>query len=381
MFEKLLKAENIFESSKFLIILNKICFLLFISIETSSNGKFKATTKPRDFTIFIIFLIFGTYSIVNLFTSETNIDTTRSIVSQIAIYFKIRIQLFQTVIATVVAFVKRKNYFEILTKFNAIDLKLLSFGVIRNYKQDLKFTIYFIASIFIIFDIITISGLIPIQLYNVHYLIPYKNLFFILSFQIAAVTNLTFTISMMAVNSRVLQTLKAIKSIEHLSCNDIKLLMRIYSNFFDISNLCNDFFSQNILIGFAEYFLQGIVTAFLTYELFFVRSSFDYLMLFFSSFAYFIATSIIYFLVLKTSSNLKSNGNKMWKEINKRRNSDENVQNLCEISILQMRSQQLVAGCKIFQFDWKVLFLIFTGVVSYLTIMIQFDISVGDLKN
>ena len=200
-----------------------------------------------------------------------------------------------------------------------------------------------------------------------------------LSFHIAAVTNLTFIISMMAANSRIKQTLKIIKNMEQMSCKDIKLLMRIYTNFYDISNLCNDFFSQNILIGFAEYFLQGIITAFLTYEIIFVSSSFDNFVLLFSSLAYFIATSIIYILVLKTSSNLRSNGNKIWKAINKRRNLNKKVLNFCEISILQMRSQELVAGCKIFQFDWKVLFLIFTGVVSYLTIMIQFDISVGSI--
>ena len=124
MFNKTLRAENIFESSKFLIILNKISFLLFTSIERNLNGKFTSRTKPRDVGIFTIFTIFGIYSVINSFTSDSNIDTTRSIVSQIAIYGKIRLQLFQTVLATVVAFVNRKNYFEILRKFHGIDLKV-----------------------------------------------------------------------------------------------------------------------------------------------------------------------------------------------------------------------------------------------------------------
>ena len=124
MFDNLLSAENIFESSKFLIFLNKISCLLFTSIVKSSHGNFKAQTKTRDVIVFIIFTIFGIYSIINSFTSDSNIDMTKSKVSQIVVYVKIRIQLFQTIMATAVAFVNRENYFEILKKIHEIDSKV-----------------------------------------------------------------------------------------------------------------------------------------------------------------------------------------------------------------------------------------------------------------
>lgn len=121
MLKNLLQASSVFESSKFLILINKISCYLYITIKRSPYRKLKAVTTFQDVSLFIIFMTIGIISMAYSFTMETNIDKSKSVVSEMAIYFKLRMQFFQTMIGVLMAFVNRRNAFDIVKRMTLID--------------------------------------------------------------------------------------------------------------------------------------------------------------------------------------------------------------------------------------------------------------------
>lgn len=269
-----------------------------------------------------------------------------------------------------------KFFFQISLNFY---FQLVTLGIIRDYKRDLKFSMWILISLLIIYGIVATIGLFPFVIFNIKQVVLITNPFFMISFDVNAIFSLTFMIVLLALNSRISNVRKAIKNLTKTTTRELKIVMKMYSNIYDIVVLCNNFFSYTILVGLAEFFLHCIIVAFSAYEAFFTRSDLPHFLTLFSGFTYMLSNFMMYVLVIKTSTILKHGGHMLWNQINRTKTlKDKKLKKFCEISILQMRMLELAPGCEIFELNWNVLFIIMTGVVSYLTIMVQFDLSVSN---
>lgn len=124
---KLLKASNVFESYKFCSLLSKICCFYFATIEKDKNGLYVSKTTYRDIILYVGYLSLGFYWMQDLLSQPTIILSSRSIILELALDLKCKMQYFQPFITLTVAFYYRHSIVKILGKINKVDMIVSTF--------------------------------------------------------------------------------------------------------------------------------------------------------------------------------------------------------------------------------------------------------------
>ncbi|KAG5667397.1 hypothetical protein PVAND_015378 [Polypedilum vanderplanki] len=296
---------------------------------------------------------------------------------EICIYMKCRLQLMQSIFGVCAAFKYRENFFEIIKKFELIDLKLKFFKISRNYSSDLKFSIILLVVFNIIFYTVTSLTSFQLFVYDVyHHSIPLENLFFLVGVLCSAIFEYTYAVLLIAIYVRLKSLIKFVKKSNNLCTRDFKLLNFIYSNLIDVMKLANQIFSLNAFFGLTELSIHLVFICFSAYQVVLSEYKFDLFLYTLSGFGYFISKLPYYFLIIFYSTLVRTFGNDLWIEINKKQNFDQKEKKFREIVIRQMRCNELIASCGVYEFDWIVFFAIMTGAFSYLVVMIQFDLGI-----
>ncbi|KAG5667399.1 hypothetical protein PVAND_015380 [Polypedilum vanderplanki] len=284
----------------------------------------------------------------------------------------------QPLLGAIVAFINRRKFLRLIQKFELVDLKLKYFKITRNYSTDLKFSIIVLGIfVFIGFGLIILTSS-QFFIHNIyHHSIPYENPFFLVGLPFSSLFEYTHGVAMIAIYVRLKSLLKFIKNENNLNINDLKLINFIYTNLTDIMKLSNQIFSLNSLIGLTEFSIHTTFAAFSAYQFFISKIKFDLLIFLLVGVSYFISKIQLYLFLIIYISSVRSTGNDLWIEINKKQNFDQKEKKFREIVIGQMRCNELIASCGVYEFDWIVFFAIMTGAFSYLVVMIQFDLGIN----
>jgi 16S rRNA A1518/A1519 N6-dimethyltransferase RsmA/KsgA/DIM1 with predicted DNA glycosylase/AP lyase activity len=119
-------ASNTFESTKVISLLLTFCCHLFIKISTE-NGKITSKTTRVNLFGFIVIILCGIYTFVDLMRQPYQPDPQiTSIVLQMTVYIKFRLNVLQTVASIVCCFVYRGKFVRILKDFCDVDEKVRS---------------------------------------------------------------------------------------------------------------------------------------------------------------------------------------------------------------------------------------------------------------
>lgn len=118
---KFLNASDVFESSKICYYVSKCCCFYFATYEKVKNGFYQSRTRFCDVLLYFAYMIFGLYWSLDLIRTPTVFTKSRSIVLEIIIDLKCKIQLTQPFITLTTAFWYRPNILKILQKLNKID--------------------------------------------------------------------------------------------------------------------------------------------------------------------------------------------------------------------------------------------------------------------
>ncbi|KAG5667396.1 hypothetical protein PVAND_015377 [Polypedilum vanderplanki] len=371
-------ATNVFESSRFIYFLMKICSYLFITIKKDENGKYEAKTSRFDLFRFGMFMLFGNYSFLNLLKQpfKSNLQIT-SIILQLGIHLKYRIIIFQPIISSVFALAFKNNFYQILKFLDDIDKKLKSFKVNRNFSSDMKWTIYFYIGILTYTYIIFALGLIPnVMMDEKHYEdIPMENPFFIYLVQIPGLINLVYCITFIAIITRFKSTIKVLKSEKNLNIYELKEIMKIHIKCFEIIHLNNQFFALNAFIGFTDFSASLTFVFFCVYSVYKSGFDFDEIMLLYGNFMYFIICAGYFYVILKAACNVRNLCNELWEIfcLKENFNRNENYLKFQQISIYQISYCKFIPSCGFYEFNWKVLMIVLSGAFTYLIVGIDFD--------
>jgi ABC-type transport system involved in cytochrome c biogenesis permease subunit len=121
---KPLAASNFFESSKFLFTLTWLFFFNYTTIARDKFNRLQLTTTTAASIKFVIYVAFGVYSMIDLLKHQLDTDDSRSLILEIGVYMKCRLQLLQPLMAAVVGFLNRRKFFEMIRKFEVVDEKV-----------------------------------------------------------------------------------------------------------------------------------------------------------------------------------------------------------------------------------------------------------------
>lgn len=119
---------DVFESSKFCLFLSKICCFYFATIEKQKNGVYLSRTKFRDTVLYIFYIFFGIYWIIDLIQKPSSDYHMRSFILEMGINLICKVQMIQTLISVSIAFLNRHRVVEILSQFDKIDA-MVSFNL------------------------------------------------------------------------------------------------------------------------------------------------------------------------------------------------------------------------------------------------------------
>lgn len=210
-----------------------------------------------------------------------------------------------------------------------------------------------------------------------HHAIPMNNLFFMLAIPFAATFELTYALILFGIAGRLADFHAALKRMKFLQIDDIKLTMNVFERFYDIIFMMNDVFSLNSLIGLMELSIHTTLTAFSVYQMAFRSTTLENQLFCFIGIAYLATKGSIYVTLTVISTIVRRKGNDIWIEINRRVESVEKVIKFQEIAVSHMRCHELVPRCGVYEIDWRIIFAILTATMSYLTILVQFDVNMS----
>lgn len=125
---KLLEASDVFESSKFCYIISKIYCFYFATYTKDKNDFYTSKTRIFDVTLYVAYIVFGFYWTIDLMRTPPTIIKSRSVILELFIDVKSKIQITQPFITLSIAFYYRHNILEILKKLNKIDKIVSNFA-------------------------------------------------------------------------------------------------------------------------------------------------------------------------------------------------------------------------------------------------------------
>lgn len=134
LLEKFLMASNVFESSKFCYFISKFFCFLFTKICKNKNGFYTSETKIYHVIIYLAFMAFGINGTLEILTRPRIMENKmRSLILELGINLKCRIQIIQPLFAASIIFWNRHDFFKILKKINNVDEKVWNFNFLNFY--------------------------------------------------------------------------------------------------------------------------------------------------------------------------------------------------------------------------------------------------------
>lgn len=198
-------------------------------------------------------------------------------------------------------------------------------------------------------------------------------------FVIMALTRNFSVLGLMALTSLRIRLNEINRALKNRECREnLKDILIVYDSFHEAVNLISKCFSAGFMINICQLVTRGIM---INYNLFSgVMSSFtskSQLIFIFGSI--FIGPEVVLIMSsILCSAILKREASKTFTIIHRAKLSaatDKKSLKLIELASLQLEHQKSVVSCGLFSLDWNFLFAMFSSVVGFLLILIQFDLA------
>jgi hypothetical protein len=203
---------------------------------------------------------------------------------------------------------------------------------------------------------------------------PLDNVFFLIAYAIPISNNVFFFITIINVYWRFNDILEVTR--HELKIYEMKLVYKIYNRLNEIVPKINQYYLLNTILALLDLLVITINVAFLVYDTFIHELPLENFILAGGACFYIFLSGTICFLIIEYSSFISSVNCKIKMNLNKiaLRRSEVKFYKMCHVGFLQIENTQNKISCGLFNFDWKLIFILMSSFFSYLWTMFQVDL-------
>jgi hypothetical protein len=390
------RVRNVFESGKFCYFYCKAVCLLCITIKKEQGRFHAATTKLDKLSFFIGMLTW----ILNLIFN-TKIKVNHSSIFEIGMLLCCKWSYALPIFVMTGTYLYRYEFFHIVKNFHWIDtkvrkrefesimkfsklsspLQLLKNFIHRDHTRELFWSrILALGNLFYAVLVVIFANVFSVMRGIRFDWFPLDRFFYDSAIILAESFYIIHLFAVYSLHSRMV-SIKGMLS----SCDDevktlinIKLIMKLCEKIHEIILSMNRFFAFNCATLFLQIFMFFILTFFSIYDTYNRDLSLDSISLFLiGTIGYILMTASILLILLVLSSAIRRNYSEIFKKLIKIENSHDSrkIHKITRLATLQIKSSPLVISCGLLTIDWHIWITMFSSILTYVLIIIQFDMS------